>query len=389
MSRRSWLAGAVAALCAGGLIGPAAAGGAGWIIHGRGFGHGVGMSAYGAYGLARHGSHYRQILARYYQHTHLAHVRGHPVKVLLGSGLGSVRFSKANAACGRHLRSHRAYAFVAAGADVALANKAGRTVKSCGPTGAASGGPIHLLGRGTYRGRIVAHGGGGIELVNKVNLKGYVQGVVPNEMPASWSQPALRTQAVAARTFALANRGHHSFDVYDDTRSQVYGGKGTETAASNRAVRASAGKVVEYHHRPITTYYSSTSGGHTEDVQYAFIGATPKPWLVGVKDPFDAISPYHKWRATRSQATMASTLSGLYAGSLRRIKVLKRGASPRIVYARVVGSRGGSRVTGPTLQARLGLMSTWERFRRVRAKVKDELPGEPPAGAVPGPEVGP
>jgi len=307
--------------------------------------------------------------------------------VLIG-GLGSARFSKANAACGVHLRSRRAYEFVADGSGVALASKTGRAIKSCGPTGAASGGPIHVLGRGTYRGRIVAHGGGA--LVNVVKLEGYVEGVVPNEFPASWPQPALRTEAVAARTFAIANQGAHgSFDVYDDTRSQVYGGKGTEIAASDRAVHASAGKVVTYRDRPITAYYSSTSGGHTEDVQFAFIGATPEPYLHGVKDPFDAISPYHTWKRTLSAGSMASALSGLYSGRLEKITVLKHGVSPRIVYARVVGSGGSSRVSGPTLETRLGLMSTWDRFKRVPGQVKNTASVAPSAGIASGARLAP
>ncbi len=377
------------ALGATALAAPAAAGGAGFVINGRGFGHGVGMSAYGAYGLARHGSEYRQILARYYQHTKLGHVRGRHVKVLLGSGLASVRFSKANAACGVHLNPRDAYQFVAAGNGVALANKVGRAVRSCGRTGAASGGPIHVLDRGTYRGRIVARRGGGIDLINRVTLEGYVEGVVPNEFPASWPQPALRTEAVAARTFAIASPGHGSFDVYDDTRSQVYGGKGTETPATDRAVHASKGKVVTYRGRPVTTYYSSTSGGHTEDLQFAFIGATPEPWLVGVKDPYDKLSPYHTWRRTLPAGTMASELSGLFSGRLKRIEVLKHGVSPRIVYARVVGSRGSSRVSGPTLEGRLGLMSTWERFKRVGGAVKTSASVKPAGRAVPGGGVAP
>jgi stage II sporulation protein D len=377
------------ALAATAVAAPAEAYGAGWVIHGRGFGHGVGMSAYGAYGLARHGSEYRQILARYYQHTRLGHVHARHAKVLLGSGLGAVLFAKASAACGVHLRAHRAYQFVASGNGVALASKGGRTIKSCGPSGGASGGPIHVLGRGTYRGRIVARGGRGIDLVNRVTLEGYVEGVVPNEFPASWPQPALRTEAVAARTFAIAGPGHGTFDVYDDTRSQVYGGKGTETPATDRAAHASRGKVVTYRGRPVVTYYSSTSGGHTEDVQFAFLGATPEPWLEGVRDPYDRLSPYHTWKRTLSAGAMASELSGLFSGRLDGIRILKHGVSPRIVYARVVGSRGSSRVSGPTLQGRLGLMSTWERFKRLGRRVKDTESLAPPASAVPGGGVAP
>lgn len=373
MSRKPGLIAALA-LASAAVSAPADAEAAGWAIHGRGFGHGVGMSAYGAYGLAQHGSDYRQILHRYYQNTHIGKARGARIKVLLGSGLGSVRFAKANGACGHHLRPRRAYRFVPAGSGVALANKAGRTIASCGSSGFASGGPIHVLGRGTYRGQLVARGGGGIELVNKVGIEGYVKGVVPNEFPPSWSQAALRVEAVAARTFALAQRRHGTFDVYDDTRSQVYKGKGSEYKSTDLATHATRGTVVTYNGHPVTTYYSSSSGGHTEDIQYAFIGASPEPWLEGVKDPYDSISPYHTWTAKRTNGTMASDLSGLYSGRLRHIKILKTGVSPRIVYARVVGSRGGTRVSGPTLESRIGLMSTWARFKRSKAVAKNENP---------------
>jgi hypothetical protein len=65
-----------------------------------------------------------------------------------------------------------------------------------------------------------------------------------------------------------------------------------------------------------------------------------------------------------SQGEMESRLSGLFRGRLKKVKVTKTGDSPRIVKAKVVGSRDSSRVSGATLQGRLGLMSTWARFRR-------------------------
>jgi stage II sporulation protein D len=188
--------------------------------------------------------------------------------------------------------------------------------------------------------------------------------VVANEMPASWPQPALRAQAVAARSYALSSRSGGSFDVYDDSRSQVYGGKRSETPATNRACRRTSRQVVKYRRRIATTYFGSSSGGRTESIQFAFPGAAPVPYLKSVKDPYDAASPEHSWKVRYSQRRLESLLAGLFAGRLRRIKVLKRGDSPRIVLARVIGSRGSSRVTGLALQGRLGLNSTWARFIR-------------------------
>jgi stage II sporulation protein D len=169
---------------------------------------------------------------------------------------------------------------------------------------------------------------------------------------------------VAARSYVLATARGGSFDVYDDTRSQVYGGKDSETGRTNTATKRTRGEVVRHRGEVATTYFFSTSGGETESVQFGFPGAEPSPYLKAVKDPYDGASPYHRWRVRYSQAEMESRLSGLFSGRLRRIKVLKRGRSPRIVKARVVGSRGSSRVSGPGLQFELGLRSTWARFHK-------------------------
>jgi stage II sporulation protein D len=342
----------------------ASASAARWVIHGRGFGHGVGMSQYGAYGYAKHGRNYREILEHYYRHTRIGKASGH-VRVLLESGINSVGFSRARSACGKRLRKHRGYAFVDAGSKVILRSARGRRLAACGRTGTAKGGRgIRVDGKGTYRGKLIATETGGLLVVNKVGLDDYARGVVPNEMPPSWPQAALRAQAVAARSFGLRSTAGHGFDVYDDTRSQVYDGKGSETKATNRAVRATRSEVVRYHRHVITAYFFSTSGGQTESVQYGFPGSSPAPYLKSVKDPYDDLSPYHKWRVRYSQRQIESRLGGLFRGRLKKIRVTKTGDSPRIVKAKVVGSGGGSRVSGPTLQGRLDLRSTWVRFRR-------------------------
>ncbi len=84
--------------------------------------------------------------------------------------------------------------------------------------------------------------------------------------------------------------------------------------------------------------------------------------MKSVPDPYDGVSPYHRWTVRYSQREIESRLSGLFSGRLRKIKVLERGDSPRIVRARVVGSHGSSNVTGPGLQGLLALRSTWARF---------------------------
>jgi stage II sporulation protein D len=185
---------------------------------------------------------------------------------------------------------------------------------------------------------------------------------VAAEMPSSWPLAALEAQAVASRTYAItSDAGGSKFDVYSDDRPQMYLGKAAETSRSNEAVAATAGQVVTYGGQPAITYFFASSGGHTESVQYGFPGAAPEPWLVGVNDPYDD-GPLHRWTVTMSFAVAAARLSGLVDGSFKGIEVLQRGSSPRIVQAEVLGSKGHTLVSGPELEERLGLYSSWAYF---------------------------
>jgi SpoIID/LytB domain protein len=198
--------------------------------------------------------------------------------------------------------------------------------------------------------------------VHKLPLEAYVRGVVGAEMPASWPLAALEAQAVASRTYALTDHaGGARFDVYADTRSQVYLGTKAQTAQTNAAVAATAGQVVTYAGQPAITYFFASSGGATEDVQNSFPGATPEPWLRGVPDPFDQ-GPGHSWSVSMSFAAAAARLRGLVRGRFRGIEVLRRGYSPRILAANVLGSGGDTQVGGPELAARLGLDDSWAYF---------------------------
>jgi stage II sporulation protein D len=197
--------------------------------------------------------------------------------------------------------------------------------------------------------------------VVRVPLERYVRGVVAAEMPASWPMAALEAQAIASRTYALtADAGGQRFDVYADARSQVYEGAKAETAQTNAAIAATAGQIVTYDGAPAITYYFASSGGMTEDVQDSFIGAAPEPWLQGVPDAYETSAS--SWKRSMSFATAAARLAGLFKGSFRGIEVLGRGISPRIVTAEVLGSRGDEHVSGPELEARLGLESAWAYF---------------------------
>ena len=177
------------------------------------------------------------------------------------------------------------------------------------------------------------------------------------------AEQALRSQAVVARSFGVATSRGGPFDHYDDTRSQVYGGKSTRRRRRpTPRSRRPAGRSSPTSGETALTYYFSTSGGQTENVEFGFSGGSPVPYLKSVADPYDDASPVHKWRERLSDEKMESELSGLFSGNLRRIEIVETGRSPRIVRARVVGSTGSQTVTGETLRNRLGLRSTWAKF---------------------------
>jgi stage II sporulation protein D len=219
--------------------------------------------------------------------------------------------------------------------------------------------------------------------VKRVALETYVRGVVAAEVSAGWPMAALQAQAVASRTYALtAHAGGSRFDVYSDTRSQMYLGKAAETPSTNAAVAATAGQIVTYAGRPAITYFYADSGGHTESVQYGFPGSSPEPWLVGVSDPYDA-GPLRRWRMSMSFAAAVRRLSGLVKGAFRGIEVTRRGSSPRIVSAYVLGSKGRTAVSGAELAERLGLYSTWAYFSVRGAHTEPGAGGKSPAKASP------
>ena len=190
---------------------------------------------------------------------------------------------------------------------------------------------------------------------------------MPAESPASWPAEALKAQAITARTYAITTAKSDDFDHYADTRSQVYKGVGIETASTNKAIADTRGQIVTYQGQPVVTYFFSTSGGRTESVENTNLGDEPKPWLKSVEDPYDDVSPRHRWTLKPSKASVAKKLGGLVKGSFKGIRVTKRGESPRIMTAEVVGSRGVTQTDGPTLRARLGLFDTWASFTAIKS----------------------
>lgn len=120
-----------------------------------------------------------------------------------------------------------------------------------------------------YRGEfIIENRGGKLVVINSLPLEDYLLGVVPSEMPSKWNYEALKAQAIAARSYAIANRGKHAshgYDLKDTPEDQAYGGASSETATTNSAVIETKGEVITYNRKIIPAYYSASAGGHTRN----------------------------------------------------------------------------------------------------------------------------
>jgi stage II sporulation protein D len=351
------------------MAAPSSAGAVIWVVKGGGFGHGVGLSAYGAYGYGRHGAGYRQILHHYFRGIRITKTKRAPqVRVLISIQPGDVRFTKATAACGRMLRPSHVYAAHRHGSSVRLRSNSGKLLARCGNRlHADSNGFIWIGGIGTYRGALevvpTLSAAGSLNAINNLNVNNYLRGSVPGEVPPSWPKATLKTFAVAARSIALSTDvGGNGFSLYADTRTQIYGGAEIETERTDKAVRATQNQVVTYGGEVAQTTYFSSSGGQTES---GFLGAPHVPYLESVKDPYDYYSPLHRWTFRFSRAEMNARLGPYVKGGLRKITVTERGDSPLIDYAKLIGSGGATTIRGDTLAYALGLYDRWAFFKKV------------------------
>jgi SpoIID/LytB domain protein len=363
-------AAALAALASLAAFVPAASAGVSWVVHGRGFGHGVGMSAYGAYGYALHGKSHQFILGHYFTGTTIGTLPGpRVVRVLLDVSSDDVGFSGATSACGLALDPARGYEAHRIANSVALRASGGERLANCGRKLRAAGpGRIEIAGLGTYRGALetvpTESASGSLNVVNALAVDQYVKGVIPNESPPSWPQEELEAQAIASRSFALTGGvGGNGFDLYADTRSQVYKGLESEYASTNAAASATRGQVVEYGGKIAETLFSACSGGHTESIVNVF--GSSIPYLVGVPDPYDYYCPLHTWTLKFSGPEISDKLSGYLDGRLKQVVVVKTGVSPRIVEAKLIGTGGVTTVSGEQLEVALGGYDTWMSFEKV------------------------
>ena len=361
---------------------PLPAGGA-WSLVGKGYGHGRGMSQWGSQGAALQGLSHAQILDFYYPGTVTTTIPAAPIRVLLSddgtdtevaaqSGLavrdvatsllyalpaGPTRWRAVRDAAGLHLEQGDGTTWTRWTAPDGLSTWAGPLRFGAGAAA------VVTLYRGTarvatpYRGTLTAvpTGTAGVSTVNTVDLDLYLRSVVPAESPAYWLAAALRSQAVAARTYAAYGRARgagRDWDTCDTTACQVYKGTASEAASSTAAVTATANQVRTLSGQPILAEFSSSNGGWTV--------AGVSPYQVAKPDPYDAAggtNPVANWATPLTAADVRARYPQV--GNPTAVRVVTRTGNGawggRITGMWVDGSAGSVQLS----DARFGLRSTW------------------------------
>jgi len=337
---------------------------------GHGFGHGRGMSQYGAQGAALRGLSAQQILNFYYPGTQSTTVGGQIRVQLSADQDGETNVAGAAGLQVRWLTDGAVVALPwanrwrlrAAGAQTQLESSDG---DGWAPVATRNGsaelfatGPLTLrtsAGDRPYRGALRQVDGG---TVNVLPLDTYLQGVVAREMPSSWKPAALQSQAIAARTYAVRLRQMfptRSYDICDTTSCQVYGGKADEADSTNAAITATAGQIRTYQGSAALTQYSSSSGGFTVSGVVPYLPAQPDPY-----DDFPG-NPVHTWTKVLPASTLTAAFPGL--GEITAVSVTARAGGGdwggRVAKVLVRGARGSTTVSGATMRSRLGLRSDW------------------------------
>ena len=346
------------------FVAPAGSG-ALFLLSGHGWGHGVGMGQWGAQGYAQQGYTYQQILAAYYPGTFPGQTTTTSIRVLLASGKKKLTISSSRPITVTDVNGvdHTLPAgktTVTPALELAVDGGSKQALTPPLTFSPASGSTVSL-GR-AYRGQIL------VDVVNKklrainaLPLEQYLDGVVPAEMPSAWLPAALEAQAVAARSYALANsRAAAPFDVYADGRSQAYLGVSAEKPAATAAVDETVGEVLLFDGEVADTLFSSSTGGRTQSAADAF-GPPGRPYLVSVKDPYDTSSPYHDWGPVA--VTAKSLDDALGVGSRIVDATVARNSSQRVKTIRLTslsrGKQNKSSVGGGAMASALGLRSTW------------------------------
>lgn len=350
---------------------------------GRGWGHGIGMCQYGSYGQAKQKRNYQQILSFYYKDSSIGNSTNPVVRVELLSGqgvagiTGTGNFVIKNNTTGAVIAngtSGQVWSVVPNGSGkVNVKNPQGKVIGTYSshirfePSPATSSSLLKVTNNAKrYRGFIVIKLAtvSSVRIVNNVVLEDYIKGIA--EVPAGWPVEALKAQAVAARSYALAKmNAKASFDLYSDQRSQVYNGYEKEVSWMGSswvsAATATSGKISTYGGKPITAYYFSTCGGSTENSENVWSSAVP--YLKAQACDYCSSSPKYKWSVSFSAANLANKLNASaetkFSGKLAGLSIVSRKGPRRVGIVSILSTEGRRDVTGDALRRSLGLNSTW------------------------------
>ncbi len=359
-------------------------------FYGLGYGHGVGMNQYGARGRAAAGQTAEQILAAYFRGATMSTTKANrEVRILVLAGYAApstaplILYGRggtwglsttpdvfpANAKLvvwrtttkvdGVATTVWRARVTDAGGAILYSATISGHPFMR--PLEPATSLQVYSRPSSydTYRGSIrLVLGASSANVINHVELDQYLRGVVPAEMPVTWPKEALRAQVIAARSYAFKelNPTTGTYDMFDDTRSQIYRGIEAERTATNALIAAEPGAVIRYGTTIIKAFFFSTGGGATENNEYVFIrssgapGTTKVAYLRGIVDrnpfgvPYDSTAPYFDWTTS---SLSRDTLSAMFkkdsrtnVGTLTKLDLRRRGVSGRLYQVVLYGSAG-------------------------------------------------
>jgi stage II sporulation protein D len=191
----------------------------------------------------------------------------------------------------------------------------------------------------------------GLQLINTVDLESYLYGVLPNEVSPNWSMETLKAQAVVSRTFALyelanSRKKNNPYDLFDDTRSQVYCGIDKESKFTSLAVDSTMGEVIRYQGRIIQAFFHSASGGMTESSLDVF--GDDKPYLTPVSSPYSGIYKENKWETSLSLIKLEELL---HISNITSILVGERTSSKRIKTV-IVSDNSTNKITLPGKELR-------------------------------------
>ncbi len=361
-------------------------------LYGRGYGHGVGMSQWGARGRALAGQDAATILAHYYQATTLAAIDpATPIRVLLVSNFAPTpdRPARIVGLNGPWTIDGVDAAFPAGGGLVVAPGPTGWQASVLAPDGTPlwsapvtgalvvrPAAPDTLLqvtfkasASNVYRGAVRLITTSRVTAINELGLDQYLLGVVPAEMSYRWPAEALKAQAIAARSYALRRLRPASapWDVYDDTRSQVYRGVLVERPPVSQAILDTSGQVLMAGSSVANTPFHSADGGATESNEFVWTRADgtvigkPVPELRGSSDrapdgtPYDAASPSASWRtATYSIEAFSAIMAAnprTAVGLVTAIAFARPGVSGRAVAVTLYGTGGVKTVSGTIFQA--------------------------------------